>query len=342
MSQKTKVGLVGLGYMGQVHLSCYRDNPLCELVAVADSDEAKLVGRAAIEGNIEGAASTHDLTNVRTTTRIDELINDPEIDLLDFCLPTPLHNEYSIRALQAGKHVLCEKPMALTAEECEQMVAAAGRSGKFLLVGHCLRFWPQYVAAQQVLASGELGKPLYARFLRRGGIPLWNSWMWDGAQSGGAVLDLHVHDVDIALWWFGEPQSVVADGVIDDGLPLKVDATWRYQNGPLVSLHGGWDKNGGPFHMAFEVLCEGGTVAWDSAAGDAVEVRVEGETREIASDDVSGYQVEIDDFLRCIQSGTAPARVTPESSKLAVAIAAEELRQIKEKQVGATLGDKHS
>ncbi|HVF85037.1 MAG TPA: Gfo/Idh/MocA family oxidoreductase, partial [Abditibacteriaceae bacterium] len=307
---------------------------------VADINEARLTRRAAIAGNIEGAAST-DLTDIRTTTRIDELIADPEIDLLDFCLPTPLHSEYSIQALQAGKHVLCEKPMALTVEECEQMVAAASQSGKFLLIGHCLRFWPQYVAAQQVLESGELGKPLYARFLRRGGMPLWNTWMCDGAQSGGAILDLHVHDVDIALWWFGEPQKVTAEGVIHDGLPLKVDATWRYENGPLVSLHGGWDRNGGPFHMAFEVLCEGGTVAWDSAAGDSVEVRVHGDTREIAGEGISGYHAEIDDLLHCIQNNTAPARVTPQSGKLAVAIATEELRQIEAKQAGANAGDKH-
>lgn len=322
-----KTAVVGLGFMGQTHFNCYNQNPLAQVVAVGDSNPERLQSGAKVAGNID-ANDALDLSGVRTTTDIGALIDDPEIDLIDFCLPTRQHAEFTIRALNAGKHVLCEKPLAWTVEECNAVIAAQKKSGKYLLVGHCLRFWPQYVKAQELIASGALGEIQYARFSRAGGAPSWSKWLMDGAQSGGAVLDMHVHDVDTALWWFGRPALIQTTGLIVEDLPLKVDATWHYENGPQVHIHGGWDKNSSNFAMSFEIVGSTASVYWDSSKGEAMQLYRAGEAEDIIVSDHSAYQAEIDYFLDCIDQNTPPTRITPEGSRLSVEMAREELRQM--------------
>lgn len=322
-----KVAVVGLGFMGQTHFGCYKNNPLAEVVAVGDANPAKLTSGAKVEGNI-GANEALDLSGVRTTTDIESLVNDPEIELLDFSLPTREHAKWTVAALNAGKHVLCEKPMAWTTKECDAVIEAQEKSGKALLIGHCLRFWPQYVKAQELIASGELGEVLYARFFRAGGAPTWSKWLMDGALSGGAVLDMHVHDVDTALWWFGKPDSIRTSGVIHDGLPLKVDAAWNYSSGPQVQIHGGWDAHGGGFAMGFELTGTRNSLVWDSSKGDAMQLFGQDGERAIEVSSDSAYQLEIDYLLECISKGELPSRITPQTSKLSVEMAREELKQM--------------
>ena len=322
-----KTAVVGLGFMGQTHFNCYKNNPLAQVVAVGDSDPEHLVSGARVAGNIE-ANSALDLSGVETTTDIQWLLDDPNIDLLDFCLPTRSHAQYTIAALNAGKHVLCEKPLAWTVEECDAVIEAHQKSGKFLLVGQCLRFWPQYVEAQKRIASGELGDIVYARFVRAGGAPTWSAWLMDGAQSGGAVLDMHVHDVDTALWWFGEPTSIETTGLIHQGLPLKVDSTWNYDGGPQVHLHGGWDRNSNNFGMAFEIVGSKASLYWDSSKGKAMQLYRDGKAEEIEGEGTMAYQAEIDYLLECIDQNRAPTRITPEASRLSVKMTRAELNQM--------------
>jgi predicted dehydrogenase len=322
-----KTAVVGLGFMGQTHFNCYKGNPSAQLVAAGDYNPEKLKAGAKVAGNIDSNAAL-DFSGVRTTSDIESLIHDPEIELIDFCLPTRAHARHAIAALNAGKHVLCEKPLAWTVEECDEVIEAQKASGKYLLIGHCLRFWPQYVRAHEIIQAGELGKVLYARFFRAGGAPSWSAWLMDGAQSGGAVLDMHVHDVDTALWWFGQPDSIRATGLVLDGLPLKVDAAWSYQSGPHVHIHGGWDKNSSHFSMGFELVGDAASLYWDSSRGEAMQLCHGGQTREIEVSGTMAYQAEIDYFLECITRGQAPERITPEGSRLSVAMAREELRQM--------------
>lgn len=327
-----QVGIIGLGGMGSTHFGCYTNNPQTKIVAVCDVDEAKLNGTGAVELNI-GATAAIDLTGIKTYTNLEDLINDPNVQLVDICLPTPLHCEATIAALRAGKHVFCEKPIALTESEAAAMELAQCESGRQLMIGHCLRYWPQYLKAHEIIESGEYGRPVYARFHRAGATPLWSwdGWLADGPRSGGAVLDMHIHDADTAMWWFGAPQQISADGHIVDDLPMTVDATWRYTDGPLVYLHGAWDNNGGGFRMAYKVVLEKGTVEWDSSKGETVFLHSGGQTQEITVADDFAYQAEIDDFVECLQENRAMTRVTPRGSRQTLAIVLEELRQIKEK-----------
>ncbi len=206
-----KVGLIGLGAIGRVHFDYWRKSPVGRLVAVSDRDRKKLDGKwTGLEFNIGPQAQEDvDLSVFARYPRPEDLVADPEIEVVDICMPTPLHAPLTIAALRAGKHVFCEKPMSLTAADCAAMEEAAKSSGRHLMIGHCLRFWPQYVKAGEIVQSGEYGRPIYAEFHRASPAPIWSDsdWYMKSEQSGG-VFDMHIHDIDVALWWFGRPQSI--------------------------------------------------------------------------------------------------------------------------------------
>jgi len=334
------VGLIGIGGMGRMHFNCYNNNPGAKIVALCDVNEAKLQGDwSSIGMNIGDEESGQvDLSGIATYGDYHELIADPNVQLVDICLPTPQHAEATIAALQAGKDVFCEKPMAFTDAECAEMEKALEASGRQLLIGHCLRYWPHYVKAKEIMDSGDYGRVLTARFHRSGGTPWWSweNWLATGSRSGGAVLDMHIHDVDTALWWFGEPQNIVADGLVIDGMPASVETIWRYDDGPLVQLYGSWDNNGGPFQYGFKIVMEKATLVHDPATGIEQLQLLQGgkdgdrsETIEVA--DTLAYQNEIDDYVACLNEGRKLERVTPQASRRAVATVWEELRQIEAK-----------
>ncbi|HVF09413.1 MAG TPA: Gfo/Idh/MocA family oxidoreductase [Abditibacteriaceae bacterium] len=335
-----KVGLIGIGGMGRTHYGCYENIPDAQIVAICDVDERKLSGDwSSTALNIDtGGSSTVDLSHIKTYQDYQELIADPNVQLVDICLPTRLHAPVTVAALSAGKDVFCEKPMAFTVAECTEMERAVEASGRQLMIGHCLRYWPHYIEAQKIIAGGAHGRVLYARLQRTSGTPWWswNNWLITGSQSGGAVLDMHIHDVDTALWWFGRPDSITADGIIVNDTPNAVDSIWRYKNGPVVYLHSIWDNNGGPFSFSFKVVMERATVVYDSASGNpniqVIRHTDEGDSiDEIAASDESAYESEIRDYIACLSSGRKMERITPAASRVAVEVVREELRQIEEK-----------
>lgn len=335
-----KVGIVGLGGMGRMHYNCYGNNPDAKVVAIADVDERKRAGDwSSISMNVDSSKSDLvDLSDIATYADYADLIRDENVDLVDICLPTKMHAPVTIAALEAGRDVFCEKPMGPDAASCEAMEAAVRASGKQLMIGHCLRYWPQYVKAHEIMSSGEHGKPLYARLFRTGDTPLWswNNWLNTGSQSGGAVFDMHIHDVDTALWWFGRPDQIAADGVVINDMPAIVDSSWRYDHGPVVSLHASWDNNGGSFAYAFKIVMERASIAFDSQLGStSLQLFKDGKTTEVPVSDELGYQAELDDYIACLRDNRKMERVTPEGSRMAVEVTREELRQIAEKS-GAT------
>jgi predicted dehydrogenase len=340
MAEPVKVGLIGIGGMGRTHFDCYQNNPSAQIVAICDIDEKKLAGDwSGTALNIDtGSAGEVDLSRIAKYSDYHELINDPNVELVDICLPTKLHAPASIASLNAGKNTFCEKPMAFTADECAQMEEAVEKSGKQLMIGHCLRYWPAYVEAKKIIDSGKYGKVLYARFFRTGGTPWWswNNWLATGSESGGPTLDMHIHDADTALWWFGKPDEIQADGFMLNGAPGLVDATWRYNNGPVVQLHGQWDNNGGDFDFGFKVVLESATLLHHPTGVVSTLKIVKGgkdgdESEDIELPDDSAYQLEINDFVDCVQNNRKMERVTPQASKVAVEVCREEIRQIEAK-----------
>ena len=328
--KKARIGLIGLGAMGRVHFDCWRKSAVAELTAVSARSPKMLAGDWAGKNfNIGDQAAAHvDLSGIATYLRAEDLIADPNVDAVDICMPTPMHGPLALAALRAGKHVFCEKPMSLSIEVCAEMERTARECGRHLMVGHCLRYWPQYVKAHELLTSGEFGRAQYASFHRSSAAPMWSAddWLMKSAESGG-VLDMHIHDVDVALWWFGRPNAIAVSGLAPQGLPMVIDAAWRYDGGPSVHLHGAWDRNGGAFRHAFRLVMEKGTLVHDIAVdAKALTLLRDGKSEPVPLAAASGYQDELDDFAVCINAGRAPQRITPADSRLAVEIGLEELR----------------
>jgi predicted dehydrogenase len=330
--KKIRAGLIGLGGIGRIHFDCWRKCPSAELVAISSRDPRKLAGEwGGQQFNLgEQGAQRVDLSGLATHARWEDLVANPNVDLVDICLPTPLHAAVTIAALRAGKHVLCEKPMALSLDDCAAIEREAAAAGRQIMIAHCLRYWPHYLRAREILASGEYGRAVYANLLRVSGAPVWSGdgWFMRPEESGG-ILDMHIHDIDAALWWFGRPAQITAAGVVRDGLPLTVDALWRYEGGPIVQLHSAWDLNGGAFRHGFSLVLEKATLAYDLAInGGALQLTADGKTTSITMPDANVHQLEIDDFTARLAGGQSGAPIAPAESRLAVELGLAELRQL--------------
>jgi len=325
------IGLIGLGAIGRVHFECWRKSRAGRLVAVSDRHPRKLAGDwAGKEFNLGNQAQEKvDMSGFAAYQRALDLIADPQVQIVDICMPTPLHAPLTIAALRAGKHVFCEKPMSLTVEACLEMERAAREVDRRLMIGHCLRYWPQYVKAQEILASGEYGRAIYANLFRFSPARLWsyNDWYIKSNESGG-VFDMHIHDIDVALWWFGRPHGISVSGSAPKGLPMIMDAAWRYDGGLTVNLHASWDRHGGSFRHAFRLIMEKATLLHDMAIDpDALFLLRGSESTRVPIEACSAYEAELEDFAASVDTGRS-TRITPAESRLAVEIGLEELRQL--------------
>ena len=192
------------------------------------------------------------------------------------------------------------------------------------MVGQVLRFWPDYVAALGLVRSGSLGK-LRSAFLRRKcAAPDWSPWLRDKAKSGGAVLDLLIHDFDYCLQLVGAPSHVEATGVEDsaNGIDL-IEARLDYgDGGPQVVVSGGWHHPANyPFSMEFTLVCEEGTLDFRSADRPLTLYRADGTTDAIATAERDAFVAELTVFGESCTVGKAPSECPPEESAAAVAIA---------------------
>jgi predicted dehydrogenase len=312
-----KIGIIGLGFMGATHLKSFLSMESVSVLAVSANNPKALEGDLTeVGGNLGRETAKYDFSQVRKYRNWRDLVNDPEVDAVDVCLPTNLHLEVVTAALQAGKHVLCEKPMALTANECDRMIEAAEQTNKILMIGQVLRFWPEYQYLEQFIRSGQYGKIRTATFVRRSGVPDWSKWLLDSTRSGGALLDLLVHDVDQALMLFGMPQKVAAKSL---GEVDTVSATLMYGGGPEVRIQGGWFPSGTPFAMGFQVLAERGHL---ELTPDGLRLSDEaGNQQTVALPSVDGYDAEVKYFVRCCETGERPERCLPADSARAVKLA---------------------
>ena len=326
MSKTVNVGVVGLGFMGVTHLKALQKLPQARLVAVCDAVRRPENGQLSAGGNVgDGTPVTLDMSVVRVYQDYRELVADPQVELVDICLPTPLHPEVALAALAAGKHVLCEKPMARTSALARQMVEAARKSQGYLMPAMCMRFWPGWTWLKNAVESGQYGRVLAARFRRVAEPPGWSqSQFMDGRKSGGALLDLHIHDVDFVQYCFGRPQAVFAAGYTClSGAIDHVVAQYRVAGGAIVHAEGGWAMAPGfGFSMSYTVNFERATADFDVARGaEALKVFVEGQPPVvIKSEGPDGYAGEIAHFLDSILAGHPPTVVTAADGLSAIEI----------------------
>jgi predicted dehydrogenase len=313
-----KIGILGSGFMGGTHARAYARIPGVTVAAVSSR-------------HLDKAEKLAKEVGARATTDDRSIIEDPAIEAISNTLPTHLHAETTIAALEAGKHVLLEKPLALTAAQCDGMIAAAKETGKVLMIAHVLRFWGDYVSLVELVHAGKLGKPISAVATRLSQLPAWADWFLNPGWSGGAVLDLCVHDFDATNWLFGAPKSVYARGrELKPGLWNDIHALIDY-GGVNAFVDGSeFMPEGYPFTAAMKVLCEAGVVEFmfraggvsvEMGGGSSLLVHEKGKAYPLTAKPGDGYDNQAAYFVDCIRNGVKPALGTPEQARLAVATA---------------------
>ncbi len=336
------VGVAGIGFMGATHIKAYLKIPGARLGAICDSARLPVNGDlSGIGGNIgDGKPLQLDMTRVKAYSKFDDLLADPAIDLVDICVPTPQHHPLCLAALQAGKHVVCEKPMARTSAQCREIVAAAAKAKGFFMPAMVMRFWPEWAWLKNAIARQTYGKVLAARFRRVCPPPGWSKASYfKGEDSGGALLDLHIHDTDFVQFCFGRSRSVFSVGTTRfSGATDHVATFYQVAGGIPITAEGGWLMTEGfGFKMEYTVNFEKATADYDSGRGaEALKLYEDGQKPRVitrASED--GYEVELRHMIESIQQGTPPNIVRAADGLSAVEICEAEEESIK---TGAVVG----
>ena len=321
-----KVAILGAGFMGSTHARAFQKIPGVEIAAIyAHSDK-----RASPLAQELGTIYTPD---------IDAILRDESIEAIDNCLPTPEHRPLTEAALAAGKHVLLEKPIALNDADAAALVAAADASDRVFMMAHVLRFWPEYIELHKLASDGTIGELHSGLAYRRQPFPAWSELFARSDLTGGAVIDMMIHDIDALNWVFGTPVSVTANGVRNprsngwDQTQILIDygATSAVVDGGMMM------PESYPFTSTMQVLGSEGFVEYDfRAGGRSVEEAGgtnelllfpnEGNPSQLEVKQIDPYLAEIEYFVECIRSGEPATRATPSAARLALdtALAARE------------------
>ncbi|AZN42593.1 Gfo/Idh/MocA family protein [Paenibacillus albus] len=311
-----KIGIIGAGMMGATHASAYANMNDAVIVGVADerTEAAKLAAAY----------------SARSYASIAELIQAEDPDIIDICLPTDLHKAHVLYAAACRKHVFCEKPIALSVEDAMEMAEACRAAGVTFMVGHALRFSPDYMLAKRTVEDGKLGKISTVRMIREGAPPGWSAWFKDKSRSGGVIVDLGIHELDFLRSAFGEPQRVYAK-VAEEGLPGEhAFVSVRMKSGVIAHLTASWALPDG-FRSFLELAGTEGVLKLDSDDHKPIAVtrRSSGTGTDQPSSSwesplsVSPYEAELRHFVDCIRTGAEPLITGEDAAKsLALALAA--------------------
>ena len=307
---KVKVGVIGLG-MGSAHLKCYSECQGAEIVAICDLDEAKL------------DSTREHYPQAATFTDYERMLAMPGLDAVSVALPNFLHAPVTIAALKAGKHVLCEKPMAMNAAEAQEMKSVAEKEGKILMMHFNMRYGPLGHSLKPLVDAGMLGEVYHVvtYYIRRDGYPK-RGWFGQKDKSGGGPLvDLGVHRLDLAMWLMGHPKPVSVSGQTYELLARRKtagpDAAFdcedsaaafvRFENGCTLYLMATWDALlQQPSELGMRMYGTEGSIF--EKGGEPVLCRKEGGCYTVSS--IVPPQVQRtcqDEFVSCILDGKAPS-----------------------------------
>lgn len=257
-----KIALLGCGTMGRVHARAYKKMDDIEIVAVCDlrSDFANKIATP---------------FNANVYSDFEKMMANEEIDMVDICLPTYLHHEYAIKCMDKNKHVFCEKPIALSVEDAQEMIDKAVETNIKFSVGHVLRFFPTYAKAADKFTPDNLGHAKLIRTVRNQAFPMWSwdNWFSDYKRSGGPYVDLMIHDLDWIIHRFGKVERVYARSFIADKQDHSI-ALLRLENGAIVHSEASWAyPQGSPFKMAYEIVGTQGQLEYDNQKDASVIVQ---------------------------------------------------------------------
>ena len=301
------IGMIGCGSIAGTWVKAVGQHDECQMVFTFDLDAAAAERRAEESG-------------ARATTKLDELLASPEIDVVIIGTPTPSHPDLAVAAAGAGKHILCEKPMALSLAECQRMFEASERAGVQLAIGHSLRFWGAFRVCRRLSAEGAIGTPVAGTIDRMGTSKISKAadrsgsgnghWRSDVRNSGGHLLEGYVHELDFARSVFGDVASVmcqIAGGTEHDGLmsPELVQGVARFESDALVTLRTG-STVGLPTRGYWMSGTEGG-LRFSEWGGPVEHFRGDGdEKEEIPVEEPGAYYLELCDLLAAVEGRGGP------------------------------------
>ncbi|KRE83952.1 oxidoreductase [Paenibacillus sp. Soil766] len=314
-----KIAIVGCGGMGNVHASGYMNIPDVKLVGVCDVDFSL-------------AQELSKRTGAKAFASFEAMLRETDFDVLSVTVPSYLHKEFTLRAAEAGKHVICEKPLALNLEDAAEMIRSCEQHGVRLFVGHVVRFFPEYVQMKQAIDQGKLGRVGVAHAKRIGSHPgNARPWFFDEDKSGGVIADLMIHDIDFLRWAMGEVKSVY-------GLNQRVKdidyaaVTLLFESGAVANLEAFWGYHG-PFQTAVEIAGSKGIIRSDSMKSSSLHIcKAPSDTGGRRFAEVpqspgyaSPYALELAHFIGCIREDSEPVVTALDAYKaLEITLAAME------------------
>lgn len=329
-----KFGIIGFGGMGKHHFNRYEEikakmNGGIELVALCDIEESAFT--TVTETNIH-TAQTIDVSAYNLYKNMDDMLEKEDLDYVVITLPTFLHAEAAIKAMNKGIHVFCEKPMAYTVEEAQAMLDTARKNNVKLMIGQCVRYMATYEKAKEIIDSGEYGKVLKASFTRYSHSPkwAWENWFMDISRSGGVMLDMHVHDVDFIQYLFGVPEAVTSYASTNESRFDSFITHYHYGDNMLITSDGEWCQSGFGFRAAFFIKMEKATIELRDGklmlypeGGEATELEAVGEHFTVREEV---------DFLNCVLTGGESTINPPEASFNSLKIALAEIESATKKE----------
>lgn len=325
-----RIAIVGFGFMGKTHYGAWKKIPGANVVAVCDSNLAQITAKTV--GNIKGATSNSKLAkSVKVFEDIDAMLAAGGIDIVDITLPTLLHAKMAIKALEAGCHVLCEKPMALSVKDCDAMIRASKRAGRKLMIAQVARFQASGVFLREIVKSGKYGALVAADFARWIAPPRWSAkgadWFFDEKKSGGVYLDAHIHDTDLILSIFGKPDKVMSAAHHNaSGYTDHMTTIFKYGEA-VVTTSGSFAASASlVFDKSFKIIFEKATVMMVPRRKQEFVVYPE-EGKPFSpkiKDSAKAYGDEIKYFFDFVEGRNDGSLMTAESARDAVALVEKE------------------
>jgi len=330
------VGIAGIGFMGVTHFKAWHVIEEASVTAICTRNEKKLNGDwSDIQGNFGGSGGKQDLTGITGYRAYTDLLADESIQLVDICLPTPMHKQTVLEAFEAGKDVVVEKPIALTLADADAMIDAAKANGRQLFVAQVLRFWPQWLALKRMLDDGRYGKLMGLSLQRVIAAPHWSASISDMGANGGPLIDLHIHDTDFVLYLLGKPQAVHATGMVQNDFVRYVTTNYVYPDGPVVNCRSGAvTTKGRPFQHGFEAYFEEATIAYtaatepesiDPAHNESSQQKLtvylpDGTAEHPTIGNEDGFVGQLRHAAECAAAGNASDVIGPQSARDALAV----------------------
>ncbi len=329
-----RVGLVGVGFMGWIHQLAYRRSDQASLVAFCSSDPKKRAGDwRGIQGNFGPPGEQIDISGIEVFDSLQAMVQSPDIDLIDICLPPHLHADAAILAMEHGKDVFCEKPLALNPSDCHRIMQASESTGRMVLVAHVLPYMGAFAYASDLVSKGTYGKPIGGYFKRIITDPTWIPDFYVKDKVGGPLVDLHVHDLHWIQLLFGKPESVHAVGRMRGDVAKFVHVLFDYgaQGLAVSSSSGVIDGPGRPFTHGFELHLENATLQHEFAAfsdtAETMPLKIVTRDGQVirpelpAADEVDAFRAEIDDVAESVRTRIAAPRLNGTLAAQAVDLA---------------------